>query len=214
MMRILMVMAVSLLALGAQAETMPPALAPLFDPSSDAILSTIAVPSPDRRVGDVRLVRRGEVAVVQTVLDTALLPRVVAEIRKKEEANWPDGKAGHEDAVRYVATLEQVSERLRANQPKDPHRTHRRLHLLIEFALDQQNAAVAISGWDTNDAGAVRRADPSVILQPSRDYVSTNMRLIAADSFHVDGAALETLLAPLPLLGARAARPQRSALPS
>jgi hypothetical protein len=187
-----------LAAAAAHAETMPSALAPLFDPSTDAIVATTPVPSSDRRVGDVRLVRRGGVAVVQTVLDTALLPRVVAEIRKKEEANWPAGKPGHDDAVRYVAALEQITDQLRTGQPKDPHRTHRRLHLLIEFALDEKNAAVAISGWDLNDAGAVRRVEPVVVLQPSRDYVRTNMRLIAADSFHVEGGAWDALLALLP----------------
>ncbi len=187
-----------LAAAAAHAETTPPALAPLFDPSTDAIVATIPVPSPDRRVGDVRLVRRGGVAVVQTVLDTALLPRVVAEIRRKEEANWPADKPGHDDAVRYVTALERITEQLRTGQPKDPHRTHRRLHLLIEFALDEKNAAVALSGWDLNDAGAVRRVEPLVVLQPSRDYVRTNMRLIAGDSFHVEGGALDALCSPLP----------------
>jgi len=189
-----------LVATPAHAESIAPALAPLFDGAADAVVAATPVPSPDRRVGDVRLLRRGTVAVVQTVLDTALLPRVVAEIRKKEEGNWPPDKPGHDDAARYVATLEQVAEQLRSQQPKDPHRTHRRLHLLIEFALDATQAAVAISGWAATDSGAVRRSEPVVVLQPARHYVRTNMRLIAADSFHVDGAALDALLAPLPQL--------------
>ena len=198
MIRLVLVAVGLLAAVAADAESIPPGLAPLFDTAADAVVSSTPVPSPDRRVGDVRLLRRGDAAVVQTVLDTALLPRVVAEIRKKEEANWPAGKPGHDDAERYVATLEQVADQLRAQQPKDPHRTHRRLHLLIEFALDAKQAAVAISGWNPGDGGAVRRAEPVVVLQPSRDYVRANMRLIAADSFHAEGAALDALLAPLP----------------
>jgi len=198
MIRLVLVAVGLLAAVCADAESIPPALAPLFDTAADAVVSSTPVPSPDRRVGDVRLLRRGDVAVVQTVLDTALLPRVIAEIRKKEEANWPAGKPGHDDAERYVATLEQIADQLRAQQPKDPHRTHRRLHLLIEFALDAKRAAIAISGWDPGDGGAVSRAEPVVVLQPSRDYVRANMRLIAADSFHAEGAALDALLAPLP----------------
>ena len=187
-----------------RAEPMPPALAPLFDGGADAVVAATPVPSPERRVGEVRLLRRGGVAVVQTVLDTALLPRVVAEIRNKEEANWPSGTSGHDAAARYVAALEQVSDALRRQQPKDPRRTHRRLHLLIEFALSERQAAVAISGWELDERGAhARRADPLAVLQPARDYVRANMRLIAADSFHVDGAALDALLAPLPELGRR-----------
>lgn len=185
-------------------ESIPPALAPLFDGGADAVVAATPVPSPERRVGEVRLVRRGAVAVAQTVLDTALLPRVVAGIRAKEEANWPSDRPGHDDATRYVAALEETSDALRRRQPKDPRRTHRRLHLLIEFALSERQAAVAISGWDPGAAVAVRRTEPVVILRPSRDYVRANMRLIAADSFHVDGAALDALLAPFPELGIRA----------
>lgn len=171
--------------------------ASLFDSTADAVVVATPVPSPDRRVGEVRLLRRGGVAVVQTVLDTALLPRVVAEIHKKEEANWPAGKPGHEDSVRYLAALDQTADQVRSQQPKDPRRTHRRLHLLIEFALSDQAAAVSLSGWQADDAGHIARRDPIVVLQPSRAYVATNMRLIAADSFKVDGAALDALVAPL-----------------
>ena len=181
------------------AAPMPAPLVPLFASRDDAVVAATPVPSPERPVGEVRLLRRGAAAVVQTVLDTALLPRVVAEIRNKEEANWPPDKPGHDDAVRYVAALEQVSDALRRQQPKDPRRAHRRLHLLIEFALSARQAAVAISGWEPAADGAVRRVEPLVVLQPARDYVRANMRLIAADSFHIEGAAVDTLF-PLPPL--------------
>ena len=182
------------------AAPMPAPLVPLFASRDDAVVAATPVPSPERPVGEVRLLRRGAAAVVQTVLDTALLPRVVAEIRNKEAANWPEGRPGRDDSARYVAALEEVSGAVRSQQPRDPRRRHRRLHLLIEFALSADRAAVAISGWERTDAGAVQRAEPSVVLQPSRDYVRANMRLIAADSFHVDGRALDALLAPLPEL--------------
>ena len=200
-MRALLAAVLLLAATPLRADPVPPALALLFgSDGAAAVVAATPVPSPERRVGEVRLLRRGDVAVVRTVLDTALLPRVVAEIRNKEEANWPPDKPGHDDAVRYVAALEQVSDALRRQQPKDPRRAHRRLHLLIEFALSARQAAVAISGWEPAADGAVRRVEPLVVLQPARDYVRANMRLIAADSFHVDGRALDALLAPLPEL--------------
>jgi hypothetical protein len=182
------------------AEPMPDALAPLFDAGAEVVVATTAVPAPERRVGEVRLLRRGPVAVVQTALDTALLPRVVAEISRKEAANWPPDRSGHDDALRYVAALGEVGAELRRRQPRDPRRAHRRLHLLIEFALSSREAAVAISGWEAGAGGTMRRAEPLVVLQPSRGYVRANMRLIVADAFHVDGAALDALLAPLPEL--------------
>jgi hypothetical protein len=172
------------------AAAMPPALAPLFDPAGETVEATTPVPSPAQRVGDVRLLRRGATAVVQTVLDTNLLPRVVAEIAKKERANWPAGRPGHDDAMRYVAAVEHVAEELRAQRPKDARRTRQRLHLLIEFALAESQAAVAISGWQRDDAGVVRRRGPLVVLEPSREYVRTNMRLITDDAFGRSGVGI------------------------
>jgi hypothetical protein len=188
------VLAVVLWAVAARGADAPPS--PLFATAGESVVAATPVPSPDRRVGEVRLLRRGAAAVVQTVLDTALLRRVVAEIRKKEEPNWPVGRPGHDDSLRYLAALDQVADQIRARRPTDPRRTRRRLHLLIEFALAEKDAAVSISGWRIDD-GHVARIDPIVVLQPSRAYVAANMRLIAADSFQADGAALDTLLAPL-----------------
>lgn len=188
------------LALLVVAPALADPLPPLLAAGAETVVATTPVPSPARRVGEVRLLRRDRVAVVQTVLDTALLPRVIAEIRTKEEANWPPGRPGHDDAVRYVTALEETGAALRRRQPKDPRRAHRRLHLLIEFALSDRQAAVAVSGWERDDAGGLRRVEPLVALPLSRDYVRANMRLIAADSFHVEGAALDALLAPLPEL--------------
>jgi hypothetical protein len=190
------VLLAALIAAAARAENAP--ASPLFDSAAaEVVVAATPVPAPDRRVGDVRLLRRGGVAVVQTVLDTSLLPRVVAEIHKKEVPNWPSGKPGADDSMRYLAALDQMADQVRAQQSKDPRRTHRRLHLLIEFALGPTQAAVSISSWRTGDDDRVLRSEPVVVLQPSRNYVATNMRLIAADSFHVDGAALDALLAPL-----------------
>lgn len=171
------------------AAAMPPALAPLFDPAGETVEAATAVPSPAQRVGEVRLLRRGATSVVQTVLDTNLLPRVVAEIARKEQANWPSGRPGHDDAVRYVAAVEQVAEQLRAQRPKDARRKRQRLHLLIEFAQADTQSAVAISGWQRDDAGVVRRSGPLIVLEPSRDYVRANMRLIADDAFGRSGVA-------------------------
>ena len=42
----------------------------------------------------------------------------------------------------------------------------------------------------------VVKLEPIEVFEPSRDYARRNMRLIAADSFHVEGPALDALLAP------------------
>ncbi len=93
-------------AAAASAEPLvPPRLAPLLDAAHDRILRRSFVPSEEQKVGELRLIRRGDSDVVQTLLYTKVLKRVVAEIRKKELASWPADQPGHEDAIRYVETI-------------------------------------------------------------------------------------------------------------
>jgi hypothetical protein len=74
----------------------------------------------DRRVR-LRLLRR--VRRRRDVLDTAPAARDRRD-PQEEEANWPAGKPGTTTSA--TVTLEQVADQLRAEQPKDPHCTHRR----------------------------------------------------------------------------------------
>jgi hypothetical protein len=172
-------------------------LAPLFDAHADRVVASTVVPSPERRVGEVRLLRRGDADVVQTLLSTKVLSRVVGEIRKKEIANWPADRPGYADAVRYLAALEEVRDRLWREIPADDRHADRRQRMLIEFALDARRSAVLLGGFEADAAGGETRVTqrrPMVLLEPERAYVERNMRLIAADSFRVEGAALTELL--------------------
>ena len=197
-------------ALAAAEPVVPARLAPLFDASHDEVVRQVFVPSPEEKVGEVRLVRRGDYDVVQTLLYTKVLSRVVAEIRKKELAGWPDGP-GHDDSLRYVEALEGVRRTIWNRMPRDKQIADRRQKLWIEFVLGERAAAVALGafemddGIDAADGGVrVRTREPLVVLEPSRAYVHRNMRLIAADSFHVEEAALGAVLESLRLLQAPA----------
>ena len=182
----------------------PPRAAPLLDARrrSRAGARLRAVAGADK-VGEVRLIRRGDADVVQTLLYTKILARVVGEIGKKELANWPAGQPGHEDALRYVATLDEVQPADLEPQPPDESGADRRQKMRIEFVL-AKNAAVVVVGalTTTEESGEVRavQVEPIQSFEPSRRYAQRNMRLIAADSFQVEGAALDALLAPLPQL--------------
>ena len=85
---------------------------PLLDATNDRVLERAYVPSASDKVGEVRLIRRGGADVVQTLLYSKILSRVVAEIRKKELANWPQGAPFHDDALRYVAILDRVQKEI------------------------------------------------------------------------------------------------------
>lgn len=177
--------------------------ADLLDASADRVVQRVFVPSPEQKVGEVRLIVRGDANVVQTLLYTKVLSRVVGEIRKKESANWPAERAHHADAARYLEALVHVQKTIWDRMPKDKQVADRRQRMLIELVLSARAAVVVVGAFDMTDAGGevkVTRREPLARLDLSRDYVKQNMRLIAADSFRVENAALESLLAPLELI--------------
>ena len=161
-------------------------------PERDIVHARTAVPDEARKIGEVRLVTRGETTVVQTVIATRVIHRVVAEIRAKDEANWPPGSAGHDDMKRYVAALEEAAASLRAALPPVDARTtddpERRVPFLIEFRANATASEVVVGTFELRDASSPYEiASARTLGQPSvsRDYVLENMRLILVDSFHV-----------------------------
>jgi hypothetical protein len=176
-------------AAAANAEGVVPArLAPWLDASNDQLVNRAYVPSPERRVGEVRILRRGDATVVQTLLYSKVLSRVVGEIRKKELANWP----GSPDAAAYLEALARVQKTIWSRLPTNQRVADRRQKMWIEFVLSPGAALVGVGAFEMNEKdGEVRvvRREPLVVLEPSRDYVERNLRLIAADSFQVEDAA-------------------------
>ncbi len=130
----------------ASAETpaLPASLAAALA-AADTPIAHVAVPEPSRRVGEVRVHRHGGVRIVQTMLYTKLLERVVAEIARKEAANWPPERAGHADAERYIAALREAAAMI--PKPKAGDRTvDRRRKLLIEFVIDDDPTQISHHG--------------------------------------------------------------------
>jgi hypothetical protein len=167
--------------------------AALLDASADRIVARTVVPDEFRKVGEVRLATRGDATVVQTALATKVLSRVVAEIRKKEEANWPADAIGHEDMTRYVEGLERAAAALRGERAVGGDR---RLQLLIEFVAGPAGAGVLLAGFEGEErSGAitVKSRTPIATLALRRTYVHRNMRLILADSFHLPESELGRL---------------------
>ncbi len=182
----------------------PDAPPPATATTEDRLVTWVAVPDETRRVGEVRLLQRGDDATVQTLLRTSLLARVVGEIRRKELANWPEGSPGHADAVRYVDALERIRDELA--QARDPEAVDRRQCVLIEFVLGDDTGVVLIGDYDaTDDDGPmhlVARRPRITLSDLSRDYVRRNMRLIVADAFDREGDTIDAVLGPLaPRLG-------------
>lgn len=166
------------------------------------------MPAPARKVGEVRLISRGNAVVVQTLLSTRLLSRVIAEIGQKEKRNWPENDAASRD---YMAAL--AAGRLRVEKRDTGGRADRRRRLLIEFAADEKDAVVLVGtytgGADTADLTPRTREVFSTLALP-RAYVLRNIRLILADSFHL----AETDVDRLGPLGAAASQSTAPSTPA
>lgn len=166
-------------------------------PAQETVVARAFVPSPARRVGEVRLLRRGMEQVVQTLRYTTLLQRVVREIMAKEEANWLPETAGRPDAVKYLETLqaaEKAIPRPRAGAPG----TDRMRRLLIEFRRGAEGGTVLFATLDTQGPRSdlrVRVGDRLAQIDVSRRYAERNMSLIAADAFGVSLAEVDRLWA-------------------
>lgn len=185
-----------MLALAASAATP----APLLDRSGDRIVERADITSRGGEHGEVRLVDRGSARVVQTLLYTKLLRRVVGEIRNRESANWPADRDGHDASVLYLEALERAERSV--PRPPTGHRgaaAERRRPLLIEFAASRSDQAVLLLGPRLEESdGKLTVVDASLIesLDLPRDFVLRDMRLIAEEHFGESGEALAWLLAP------------------
>lgn len=167
-------------------------------PPGEGIVRRGPVRGGGNTLGEVRLVRRGNARVVETVLRTALLRRVVGEIRDKELANWPPGRLGSDDALAYIKALEEVANELvrqaRRSQSRDPT-----LKLLIEFSSSPSDVSVKLWDIDVEKHGDTFRVTSQRKLRDTpvtRTYVDRNMRLIVADSFGISETEAAALLAP------------------
>jgi hypothetical protein len=171
------------------------------DARGDVVAARVAVPSAERKQGEVRLVTRGEATVVQTLLATKALSRVVAEIRKKEEGNWPADAPGRDDMVRYLAAIEGAAGELAARRDAAAG-ADRRLRLVIELVVSRDAAGVVVGEFTGSEVDG--RLEPTgrreMAVRPlGRPYVVRNMRLVLADAFGVPDAELSRLgpLGPL-----------------
>jgi len=175
-------------------------LYPPLDPSKDEVVRSAPIPSALFPQGEVRLIRRGGAAVVQTVIVSRLLKQVVREIRRKESSLWPPGRKGHEDSERYVDTLDRAYRAVESRFRERGGHGDRRGRLLIEFVLSEEAAFVAFLDPEVlGDFGGLRITGRRIleVLPLSRLYILENMREIAIDSLGWSRREAQEALKPL-----------------
>lgn len=163
----------------------------------DTVVHRCTVFAHDTPIGEVRLAARDRAVVVQTLLQTVLMRRVVAEIRKKEETNWPSDRRGAESSRQYVAGLERVQRSLweqRARSTRGPNPPQR---LAIEFVHAAGKAWVSLGTFEASSNPP--RLDVSALRELERidldaGYIAENIRLILADACGLGQQEIDRLL--------------------
>lgn len=176
----------------------PAIAAPAAPPGTETLRHRIPVPSPEQPQGEVRIVQRGKAMVVQTLLYTKILKRVVGAICKKEQATWPQQRPEHGESKRYVETLRQIRQEIEGERKAGATGNERLQTLLIEFVLDEQQSSIGL--YEPTYGGedgqlVVRDRRPLAVWPASRRYISENMLEIVKDAFALDDAAAKALLA-------------------
>ncbi|MFN2375978.1 MAG: hypothetical protein ABR538_05550 [Candidatus Binatia bacterium] len=168
----------------------------LSDSAPDQVKASTPVPDAVRKLGEVRLLARGEAVVVQTLLQTKLLSRVVAEIRVKDGRNWPQDDEG---SSAYLAALEAARDTLEKREIPFSAKDRRR-RLLIEFAADEKEAVVLLGSFRFTGQEAPTQAAPALpereilaTVALPRAYILRNIRLILADSFKLPESEVDGL---------------------
>ena len=98
------------------------------------------VPAEPPYQGEVRLLRRDSALVVQTLLNSKVMQRVVGVIQKNELKDWPQNLEGSSDSRRYVEELLKAHQVIRGRAEEG----QRYLQLMIEFVLDGKQSYVTL----------------------------------------------------------------------
>ncbi len=168
--------------------------------TQDQIMRRVIVPSRDQPQGEVQLIRRNDLLVVQTLLSSRILKRVVAAIDAKERRSWPEAREGHVDSSRYREELFRATEKAWEIFRQRGNRDETRQALAIEFILGPEKSLIALSlPKIAGEYGNLRLTDkrPVKVWRVSGGYVRMNALEIIKDSFHLDDAKAAELLKSL-----------------
>jgi hypothetical protein len=171
-----------------------------LDWTQDQIVKRAIVPSADQPQGEVQLIRRHDLLVVQTLLSSRILKRVVAAIDAKERRRWPEAREGHVASSRYREELFRATEKAWEAFRQRGNRDETRQALVIEFILGPEKSLIALSlPQIAGEYGNLRLTDkrPLKVWRVSGGYVRENALEIIKDSFHLGDAEAGELLESL-----------------
>lgn len=163
----------------------------------EALIRRAPVPAEPPYQGEVRLLRRDAAPVLQTLLNSKVMNRVVAAIQKKEQKAWPQDREGSADSRRYTEELVQAYHTVQERAKERQKAGDRYLQLLIEFVLEGQQGYVALYAptlTQEEDRLVLHKKELLKKLPLTRNYLRKNMLLIIQDNFQLEPAEAGDLL--------------------
>jgi hypothetical protein len=201
-------LALLLLTLGFSSALAAPAAAAdlgharLLDGGADRELRHAFLPSERNVHGELRLLRRGDAWVLQTLLYTPQLRRGVQRMRRKELYAWPAGAEGWDDSQRYLADLESAKDQALQRFAARSDAADPRQKLMIELVLGERDAFWAFYdvelapelGSDARGGRAmVRSRTPFLVRDASRSYLRRALAVQAETGFGAAPVELQEL---------------------
>jgi hypothetical protein len=148
--------------------------------------------------GEVAVYRSGESRVVETLLYSRVLKRVVAEIALREADAWPQAAPGSTDSAAYVAALRRAQKKVWWESARHPAERDRVQEMVISFEVGPAEARVSLfavntaAGTESRRRIVERRLLESVPV--SLEYARRDQRLIVEDAFGLDSVKAAALV--------------------
>ena len=147
-------------------------------------------PIPNRFIkqGEIRVLKQDDAVIVQTILHTKYLDRIVEEIDKKEKEYWGDE---HEASRSYVSRLQEAVAEAHALAARNGEEKRR---LAINFIEDAKGTRTVFSMpkiVESEGRYAPVIGEPWQVLPCPRDYIRGNQDEIIDDAFGRKGRKIQ-----------------------
>lgn len=160
-------------------------------------LARAFVPSSNSVHGEIRLLKRGDTACLQTLLYSKYLRRGLHEMAKQERQAWPDHWPCCEVSSNYLSDLAAVKEEVLGTAAGATNEAATLSRMLIEFCLSPTGACFAVGDMELEGAPeALAVVNPRLarVRAAHPYYVSRAMRMMGERGFGLPPDELDELL--------------------
>ncbi len=162
----------------------------LLDASKDKLVAFRFVPSAEKPQGEIRLIKRGDIHLIQNILYTKFLKRAIGVIQKKEAKAWPDDRPGRADSDLYMDMLMQARDFLWEKFKNRENKEDRRQKILVELIHSKDADIIVFFETDIKDTEAgkpvqITKRKPFFIVPVSSQYLMREMHLICRDALEL-----------------------------